>query len=158
MLIPASGDDPEVETARVVSLGTCDHDGEHLLAGRGDPEERNALEEAVSFLEEEIGNRPVEAKVVQRAARDAGISERTLKRAKSHLRVISERVEGVGGTGHWTWRLRGPTRLTPLGNHDVGPLSANPHEERDSASDESLGWPTRDIGPLREEITPERRL
>ena len=152
ILVPASAEDPEVETARIVQIGQSDHDAEHLLAGRGDPEERSALGEAVAFLEEEIGDRVIDAKAVQRAARDAGISEPTLKRAKDRAGVLSQRVGGVGDAGHWTWRLRGSRGLDSSEDQEVGLLSANPHEEQDSASDESLRGSNEDIEPLGDEI------
>jgi AAA domain len=81
-LIPASGDEPEVETAKIVELGPCDHDAERLLISRGNPDERDALDAAVAFLQKELGDGPREAKAVQRAANEAGISLRTLDRAK----------------------------------------------------------------------------
>jgi hypothetical protein len=148
VLIPASGDEPEVETAKIVELGTCDHDAERLLTSRGGPDERDALDEAVAFLQEELGDSVMDAKVVKRAARDVGISEPTLKRAKERAGVISERVGGVGGAGHWTWRLNGSGGLIPLEDQEVDPLSANPHEERDSASDGTLRGSNKDIDLL----------
>jgi hypothetical protein len=155
VLIPACGDEPEVETARVVELGPCDHDAERLLVGRGDPEERDAVDEAVDFLEEELADGPKDVKVVKGAAQEAGISPRTLDRAKVKAGVVPERVGGLGGAGHWTWRLRTPKGLAHLANGDVGALSANPHEQRDSAGPELLRTPNVDIGALRGETSPK---
>ena len=152
ILVPASDEDPEVETARIVQIGQSDHDAEQLLAGRGDPEERSALGEAVTFLEEELGDRVMDAKVIKRAARDVGISEPTLKRAKERAGVVSERVGGVGDAGRWTWRLSGSKGLASLEDQEVGSLSSNPHEERDSASNGRLRGSIKDIDLLRDEI------
>jgi hypothetical protein len=152
ILLPASGENPEVETAKIVLIGQSDHEAEQLLAGRGDPEERSALEEAVAFLEEELGTRVMDAKVIKRAARDVGISEPTLKRAKQRLGVVSERVGGVGDAGHWTWRLSGSKGLASLEDQEVGSLSANPHEQNDPAPAEELRGSIAEIEPLSEEI------
>jgi hypothetical protein len=152
IVIPASEEDPEVETAKLVSLGTSGHDAEQLLAGRGDPEERSALDEAVAFLTEELGeDRVMDAKVVQKAARDAGISDRTLKRARGAVGVVSERIGGIGPEGHWTWRLRGPSSSAPLGDQELGTLSANPHGKRDPASSHLVRGPKEICGLLSDD-------
>lgn len=148
ILIPASDEDPEVETARIVQIGESDHDAEHLLVGRGDPEERSALDEAIAFLEEEIAGRVMDAKEVQRAAKDAGISDATLKRARPLAGVVAERVGGVGKTGHWTWRLRGSRGLSALGDQEVEPLSETPHENSDSEGSKSLRGSISEREPL----------
>jgi hypothetical protein len=66
-----------------------------------DPEERNAREEAEGFLSGMLADRPLPAKQIQREAREAGHSERTLWRAKKALGVEA-RKEGVGA---WLWHL-----------------------------------------------------
>ena len=132
ILLVAKNGEPEVETARLVELGESEHRGEALLASRGDPDERSALDEAVAFLEEELGDRTIDAKAVKKAARDLGIAERTLDRAKRRAGVIVERVGGAAAEGHWTWQLRTPKGLAALEDGALGALSANPHEQRDS--------------------------
>ncbi len=113
-----------------------------LLRGDEDDGERTAQDEAAEFLRIILGNGPVEAKQVQREAREAGISERTLKRAKAALGVKSERLGAAGqqGGGTWVWGLPNvkgakdatPARLAPLTPSDtkqahpapgVGPLN-----------------------------------
>jgi hypothetical protein len=158
VLIPASGEEPEVETAKIVEIGTCDHDAERLLISRGDPEQWDAVEEAVAFLQEELGDGPREAKAVQRAAREAGISLRTLDRAKPKAGVHAERVGGLGEAGKWMWQLRTPKGLASLGDRDVGSLSTNPHEQRDSADPELLRTPNVDIGALSGETSHEEAI
>jgi AAA domain len=154
VLIRASGDEPEVETAKMVELGTCDHDAERLLVSWGDPDERDALDEAVAFLEEELADGPRDAKAVKRAASEAGISPRTLDRAKTKAGVLADKV-GFGEGGKWMWRRRTPRGLAHLGNRDGDALSANPHERRDSADQELLRTPNVDIGALRGESAPD---
>jgi hypothetical protein len=154
ILLPALNGNPEVETARLVELGESEHRAETLL-GREDPEERTAIDEAVMFLEQELGDRTMDAATVQKSARALGISPRTLDRAKARAGVAAERVGGIGEDGRWTWRLRTPKGLAPLAKRDVGALSANPHGERSSASEETLRTPNKDIDALSGETVPE---
>jgi AAA domain len=154
VLVPARGEEPEVETARVVELGPCDHDAERLLVGRRHPEERDAVEEAVAFLQEELADGPKDAKAVKRAAQEADIHFRTLDRAKAKAGVHADKV-GFGEGGKWMWQLRTPTGLAHLANGNVGALSANQYEQRDSADEKLLRTPIVDSGALRGETTPE---
>jgi hypothetical protein len=74
---------------------------------------------------------PVEAKDALKKARDAGISDRTLKRARSRLRVRAEQVRDEGTIARWQWSL--PTTyddgllgtLGPLGPLGKGAKEAN---------------------------------
>jgi putative DNA primase/helicase len=68
--------------------------------------ERHQVEE---WLSDVLRNGPVPAQKVTAAARTAGLSEITLKRAKARLRVESVR-EGYGIDARWHWRL------TPAGS------------------------------------------
>jgi hypothetical protein len=65
------------------------------------PHERTALDDAKEFLGEELADGPVMAKQVFKDARDAGHADITVRRAKTELRVKSERL----GTEGWAWRL-----------------------------------------------------
>jgi hypothetical protein len=62
------------------------------------------LNEAVQFLREILADGRVLSKEVQKLAKQSGISERTLNRAKKVVGVKSER-EGIGVTSVWFWRL-----------------------------------------------------
>jgi hypothetical protein len=58
-----------------------------------------ALSEAMNFLQEELGAADlVEAAVIEKQARKAGISKPTLRRARERLGVVSKR-EGFGSDG-----------------------------------------------------------
>jgi len=89
------------KTARVEWTGATTHDADSLAAGSMTPHEKSVLDEAVEFLRDLLGDAPVMAKQVFRDARDAGVAEITLRRAKTALRVRSERQ----GTEGWAWRL-----------------------------------------------------
>ena len=79
--------------------GEIDLDAEEV-AGNADGGELNAGEEAAAFLRDVLADGPVYAKELLRDAADAGIAERTLKRAKARLGVSSQKVGD-----RWTWRL-----------------------------------------------------
>ena len=87
--------------ARVEWKGETSVGADQLLCAPVDEEERSALDEAVEFLVDELSTHPVTAKKVQKDARDAGIAERTLYRAKRKRGVRSERESD----GSWTWVL-----------------------------------------------------
>ncbi len=87
--------------ARVEWQGESGFGADQLLKPPVDEEERSALDDAKDFLRAELARGPVTAKQVLKDARDAGISEKTLYRAKSAIKVRSERE----ADGSWTWHL-----------------------------------------------------
>jgi hypothetical protein len=64
-----------------------------------------SVDEAMQFITEALaeGSRP--AREVVDEARQAGISQRTLDRARANLGITASRVGGAGAEGHWEWRL-----------------------------------------------------
>jgi len=89
-------------TARIEWMGTVEHDADALAAGGATtPHEKTVMADAVEFLRDELSDGPMWAKQVFRDAKDAGIAEITLRRAKTTLRVKSEKI-GVEG---WQWEL-----------------------------------------------------
>lgn len=99
-LVPVAGSD----VARVQYEGDSSHTASALLAVPGDDDERSERNETADWLRDELAAGPVAAKEILRAARDAGIAERTLRRAKAGLRVRSER-EGFGRESVVRWAL-----------------------------------------------------
>ena len=94
----------ENATSRIVWGGESPHSANALVAAFGDPEEQTALGQAKTFLLEELADGPRPAKEIQRTARDAGIADRTLKRARHVLAVESYRA-GFGPGGTWMLAL-----------------------------------------------------
>jgi hypothetical protein len=90
------------EVARVVWEGPTAHTADGLLAVAQAGEDRSALQEAEGFLLEALGDGAVPVKRLLTAARDAGVSEKTLRRAKDKLGV---RAEKLGLNAGWAWRL-----------------------------------------------------
>jgi hypothetical protein len=80
-------------------------------------ERRRRLEEAKAFLRQHLAGGPQPACALFKAAKLAGIAERTLHRAKDLLGVTTERVGGYAGRGQWIWY---PSADTTASAADVG--------------------------------------
>lgn len=65
-------------------------------------EDRSQIAEAVRFLEKHLADGPVKSADLKIDARGAGISERTLDRAKTRLGIKSQKS---GLSGAWFWEL-----------------------------------------------------
>jgi len=110
--------------ARVVWGGTSSLSAGDILREPADPEQRSLLSEAEEFLLKELKDGPVAAELVKKDARAAGVSERTLKRAKRVLGVGSDKESD----GSWSWV---PPEQEPEGGQSptagilgtVGPLA-----------------------------------
>jgi putative DNA primase/helicase len=77
---------------------------------------RDAMAEAVFFLREEFSaSERVEACIIERQGKKAGISKRTLERARKELGVVSKR-EGFGPEGKFFLSL---PRLRPIDRQDL---------------------------------------
>jgi RecA-family ATPase len=77
-----------------------------------DEEERASTDEAVAVLFEILGSGSVNAKDAMSQARQAGIGERALDRAKRVSGVVIERRRGTGSkVPVWVWRLPDPETL-----------------------------------------------
>jgi putative DNA primase/helicase len=78
-----------------------------LLAAAAPADEASAEDDARTFLRSTLaGPDPLPARLVLNAARDAGISQRTLKRAKRKEGVRTTR-RGFGAGSTWLWSLPG---------------------------------------------------
>lgn len=104
--------------ARITWEGATNHTPEGLLAAPESDEDRSALAEAADFLEDALATGPMLAKTVKAQAKDAGIAERTLDRAKKRAGVKSKKD---GADGPWLWTLPAQDRQAPNGG-DVGSL------------------------------------
>jgi hypothetical protein len=67
-----------------------------------DDDERSALDQAVALL---FAVLPADAREVMAEARQLGVAERTLQRAKALVGVRSTRIGGAAGKGRWRWTL-----------------------------------------------------
>lgn len=128
--------------AHVVWGGVCNHNANRLLEAPATDEERTAVDDAKDFLQAVLADGPKPSGEVYSEANGAGISKRTLERAKNALGVESSK-QGLGGGWAWKfpedrqgspnianptgWRpsesaggLREPARLIPRDNQSVG--------------------------------------
>jgi putative DNA primase/helicase len=76
-----------------------------LLAAEAPSEELSSRDEALTFLLEILGEGPVAAREVLAAAKQAGISERTLRRVKSREGIEARKVR-YGEGAEWVWQVR----------------------------------------------------
>jgi hypothetical protein len=83
--------------------GATEHTAAQLVAEHAAGDDGGALGEAKEFLTAELAHGPKPAKVVQKAARAAGIFERTLERAKAALGVHAQKMGG--SSSPWCWSL-----------------------------------------------------
>jgi len=100
-------EEAEAGAVRVVWLGDTDVSAKDLLATPQDQDHADARSEAVQFLSDVLVNGPVPSTEVIEEAKDAGISEKTLRRAKEIMGVVSYREGELGrrGAGRWLWKL-----------------------------------------------------
>lgn len=92
------------DALRISWKGVSAHTAESLLAAPGDEVEAGAIQEAIEFLQAVLLCGLKECQEIYGQARKAGISERTLKRAKSLLGIRSKLI-GFGKDGKWFWYL-----------------------------------------------------
>ena len=97
--------------------GESDLTAYRILAAEDSSDSKSAKDEAADFLRDELAGGPVEASIVWRDAKEAGLSEITVKRAKAGLGIITRRQGEAGkrGGGKFTWEL--PFSLEYQGYH-----------------------------------------
>jgi archaellum biogenesis ATPase FlaH len=83
------------------------------------------LNEAISFLQSVLKNGPVAARKIHEEAKDAGISEDTLRRAKDSLSVVVEKNGSNGG--QWEWFLVPDDILSAFSRPTI-PTSQHAHD------------------------------
>lgn len=117
-----------------------------------DGEEQPALEEAKDFLREVLSTGAEPSKEVQRQAREAGISQRTLERAKASLGIRAKKQGGFfdkkKGTAiqQWCWQLPAAEDRQPP---DLGGLQLSAEKNTRNFNDLPEGRQTSDIGALQ---------
>lgn len=104
--------EPVGETARLRATGRSEALARDLLDAPSS-EKHTERDEAADFLVGELADGPRPAEEIKREADDAGISWRTVERAKRALGVKAIRVSsGNEGRGRWEWDL--PSAGQPL--------------------------------------------
>ncbi|MEW6573482.1 MAG: bifunctional DNA primase/polymerase [Bacillota bacterium] len=134
----------EIQRGQFFWRGEVDTEAGDILRPDAEPEERSALDEAAEWLQELLAEGPVEAKQVQREAKQAGFADITLRRAKARLgiRVSREGTPGERGGGKWFWRL--PDYLDD--QDDQPPLNSNDeHLNQEPQTLEPQAFPGTDL-------------
>ena len=90
--------------SRIEWTGESPRSAEDLIAAGRDNEERSATEEAAELLREWLRPGPQLKCELVTQARKAGITSRTLERAKTNLGVLHKK-RGFGGESRTTWEL-----------------------------------------------------
>lgn len=134
-----------------------DLDVSALLSASTNPEEKHEIHEADEFLQSILEGGREKSTNILKAARAHGISDRTLKRAKSRLRVKSNREGGISGQGTWYWSL--PKEATKSANIEaVAPLEQPLEKTHEisipSPKDAKLSTMAPLGGTLRESLPP----
>lgn len=82
---------------------------EEILEGHEEADTRDESKDARRLLERALAGGPVSAKTLIKEARDAGIGERTLRKAKAEMRIDSKRMPGQQGEAAvWKWSIPKP--------------------------------------------------
>ena len=109
---------------------------DEILAANENGSDKPARREAEDFLRDLLQGGPRPAKEIEGEAKEAGISWRTVNRAKKALGVTAERRatsgDGLGGSGRWYWSLPPKGLKNP---YDAQPSNVSPLEEIEPLSD-----------------------
>lgn len=122
--------DPGTQVARIDWGRETTHTARALLAIPVEDGVQSAVDEAIAVLAEILQSGPVRVATVRAQTRSAGISDRTLDRAKSRLGVTTHHFGRPGDGGYWEWAL--PER------RQLDMKDANPAGWRTSAADGAL--------------------
>ncbi|MEZ5660437.1 MAG: AAA family ATPase [Burkholderiaceae bacterium] len=100
--VPVSGAEPIRATRIQWHEQVEGHAADLLAVADSTPGARSVLDDAISFLHDQLAAGAVPAKRVQESADAQGISKASLRRAEAALRVV--KTKG-GFNGGWIWRL-----------------------------------------------------
>ena len=119
-----------------------------------DHETRSAIDEAMEWLRALLADGPVPAKDGQRKAREVGIAERTLKRAKRRAGVKSEQLRSQSQIDAWHWKLDVlPYTYGTVGTvGTVGPLEGAKGAKGANTYEGSNGFATTDELDLADRV------
>jgi hypothetical protein len=104
-----------LDGGRFAWTGEVDIDADALLAPDAPYGEHATQADAEGLLREVLAGGPVAVRHIEAEARAAGLSWRTVERAKATLGIRASRAqEGFGGgKGYWTWALPAQDRQLP---------------------------------------------
>ena len=125
----------QIQDGKFYWTGISHLTADNVLAPAPREEEKSAVDEAIDFLEELLADGPRPSKEILKEARNVGIAERTLNRAKTQAGVKVKRFgeQGKRGGGIWYWyldRQNGNLNKSlirePFGNLNQNPQTLEP--------------------------------
>ena len=117
--------DAELRTSGIAWCGEATGVSARDILGGDAQDETSAVTEATEFLREMLADGPKPAKEIRRAAREVGVSDRTLDRAKASMGIMVRR-SGFGKGGAFTWEIgieRQPSGWRPMDEEGPGSLA-----------------------------------
>lgn len=105
-VVSAPAPAPGIEVARIEWEGESQHTADDLVAERAEREESS---DAETWLRSLLEGGPQASEEIKRQARSAGISWRTVERAKQAIGARARR-RGFGAAGEWQWFVPGNER------------------------------------------------
>lgn len=148
--------------------GISDLTAGRILAAESDEGERSTISEAIAFLRVALSSGGRDSKAIKEEAKEAGISEATLRRAKTRLKIQARKI-GLPGSHYqkWVWELPNSEGAQPyaedaqkeesehLQANDVDKGSYPQHLAEDAQGSEFEHLQTATVEPLTDE---EREL
>ncbi|BDU22039.1 AAA family ATPase [Dyella sp. GSA-30] len=109
----------------------------------------STVADATDFLKEMLQDGSVTVKELKLEATAAGITWRTIERAKAEMEIIAERqgTQGRGG-GFWIWRFKSASDKTANPTSTIGGLNENGSAMRVCEGSEALTPPTFGLADL----------
>ena len=121
----------DIQTSRIVwESEAVEVKAHEIMKPQDDPEETSALKEAIDFLKDELAYFPKTVSKLKKESNDYGLSWRTTLRAKTALKIVTNKS---GMDGGWIWSL---------------PKETKDHEECQTKSLASFG----EFGLLRQDL------
>ena len=96
-------DNSEITTSQIVWKGDDVRSASDVLADQASTKKTGPKERAIKFLRSRLSKEPTDSKTVKEEAREGGISERSLQRARRELGVV---IEQSGFPARSTWSIR----------------------------------------------------
>ena len=109
----------------------------------------STVADATEFLKELLREGPVPVKEIKAEATAAGITWRTVERAKADMEIVAERHNGERrGEGYWAWHFKSATTNTANPASPIGGLEENRTTMRVPSDSEGSTPPTLGLAVL----------
>lgn len=132
----------EIDCGKFYWIGETDARAADILNADQGGSELSAVDEACEFLQEVLQEGACKTIQVNKEAKQLGISETSLKRARKKLNIQSSRIGGVAGSGEWELSL--PSTFTKaveqldLLNDDPVSETASSKETTDTSTSKAV--------------------